>query len=115
MFLHTSARGRFQCPGSLRGRMARKWRGSYFLDLLTDDDRVVASDLLGAHLAVVERTVVLVTVPVYGTKQSTTAALEACNTKEGQREGWERDRVSHQSEIAISGLMATWVRFTALV
>lgn len=50
---------------------------SYLLDLLADHNGVVSTDLLRAHLSVVEGTVVLVTVSVYGTVEAPAAALEA--------------------------------------
>ena len=49
---------------------------SDFLNLLPDDDRIVASDLFSAKLAVVERALVFVRIPVHRTIQSSTAALE---------------------------------------
>lgn len=54
------------------------WRGSNFLDLLSDDNGVVASYLLRPHLPVVERAVVLVAVSVHGAEQPTTTALKSC-------------------------------------
>lgn len=52
---------------------------SYLVYLLGDDDGVVAADLLRAELPVVERALVLVTVPVHGAEQPAASALEPCN------------------------------------
>ncbi len=55
-----------------------------FLHLGCDDDRIVLPDFLGAQLLVVKVAVVLVAVPVQGTKQTTTAARKACKMLEGK-------------------------------
>ena len=49
---------------------------SDFLDFLTDNDRVVATNLFGAQLAIVERTLVFVRISVHGTVEATTTTLE---------------------------------------
>lgn len=54
--------------------------GSYLVDLLRDDDGVVAPDLLRAQLPVVERALVLVAVPVHRAEQTAAAALEPCES-----------------------------------
>ena len=52
-------------------------RDSDFLNLLTDHYRVVAADLLGAELSVVERAFVFVGIPMDRTVQPAATALEA--------------------------------------
>lgn len=67
----------------IRGRMALLWRGSYFLDLLSDHYGIVASNFLRAHFPVVKRTVVFITVPMHRAKQTSTTAFKTCKKNFG--------------------------------
>lgn len=72
------------CVSVCRAARARTWVvedahvscGSYLLYLLADDHWVVSTDLLRAHLPVVERTLVLVAVPVHRAVEAPASALE---------------------------------------